>query len=71
MITKDNYSKHTMDKVTHILPRGTKQEVADETNETYTTVSNVWCGKQYKENIIKCIIKRHNLAMRKLAKQTV
>lgn len=57
MITQTNYSKTSISHLTQVLPRGSKQKVAETTGENYTTVDNVWSGKQYKKNVVDAIVK--------------
>lgn len=64
MITQANYSKSSIGELTRVLPRNTKQKIADSTKETYTTVANVWSGKQYKKKVVDAIIKEYNKVMR-------
>lgn len=52
-------------KVTEILPQGTKRKIAERTGETYTTVCNVWAGKQFKKNIVNEIVRIYKLTLKK------
>ena len=58
-IDLSNY-KTEIPKIVVALPRGSKQEIADETGEPYTTVHNVWRGMTFKQNIIDAIVRRYN-----------
>lgn len=58
-IDQSNY-REEVPKITSKLPRGSKQKIADETSETYVTVSNVWYGNTYKKNVVDAIVRLYN-----------
>lgn len=58
-INRSNY-KEEVPRIARLLPRGSKQEIADETKEPYTTVHNVWTGAVYKQDIVDAIVRRYN-----------
>lgn len=58
-IDESNY-KTELPRIAVFLPRGTKQEIADETGENYTTVHNVWRGLTFKQNVVDAMIRRYN-----------
>lgn len=64
-IDETNY-KTEIPKIAAVLPYGTKQEIVEETGETYTTVHNVWRGMSYKQNIIDAIVSRYNSLLKTL-----
>lgn len=68
-MNKANYSRESISRMTTVLPRGTRQEIAEETNEPYTTVANVWQGRQYKKNIVDAIERRYRKVAKRLTKE--